>query len=44
MRRALRLGIFIGTIIGMTACASVPTSDSRPAAGAYGSIAVGRAY
>lgn len=26
MRRALHIGIFIGTLIGMSACASVETS------------------
>ncbi len=41
MRRALHIGLFIGTLIGMSACASV--DGSNPAqSGAYGSIEAGR--
>ena len=40
MRRALRTGLFIGTLIGMSACAAVPTDDG--ARGAYGGVEVGR--
>ncbi|MDP3166906.1 MAG: hypothetical protein Q8N06_15840 [Hydrogenophaga sp.] len=39
MRRALRIGLFIGTFIGMSACTAVPDSGSR---GGYGSVEVGR--
>ncbi|MGV8930189.1 MAG: hypothetical protein ACOH1E_10575 [Brevundimonas sp.] len=40
MRRALRIGLFIGTLIGMSACATQPAdNDVR---GPYGSIDVGR--
>ena len=39
MRRALRIGLFIGTFIGMSACAAMPDSGAR---GAYGSVEVGR--
>jgi len=39
MRRALRIGLFIGTFIGMSACAEMPDSGAR---GAYGSVEVGR--
>jgi hypothetical protein len=39
MRRALRIGLFIGTFIGMSACAALPDSGSR---GAYGGVEVGR--
>jgi hypothetical protein len=44
MRRAVRLGLFIGIIIGMTACASISDFDSEPTSGAYGSIGAGRTY
>jgi hypothetical protein len=44
MRRAVRLGLFIGTIIGMTACAAIPGSGGQSTSGAYGSIDVGRTY
>jgi predicted O-methyltransferase YrrM len=40
MRRALRIGLFIGTFIGMSACAMAPHDDG--ARGAYGSIEAGR--
>lgn len=40
MRRALHIGLFIGTLIGMSACASAQDADvSR---GAYGSVEIGR--
>ncbi len=38
MRRALRIGLFIGTLIGVSACATAPDAQS----GAYGSIEAGR--
>lgn len=40
MRRALRIGLFIGTLIGMSACATAP--DDGGSRGAYGSIDAGR--
>lgn len=39
MRRALRIGLFIGTFIGMSACAALPDDGSR---GPYGGVEVGR--
>ena len=39
MRRALRIGLFIGTFIGMSACAMLPDDGSR---GGYGGVEVGR--
>ena len=39
MRRALRIGLFIGTFIGMSACAAMPDNGAR---GPYGSVEVGR--
>ena len=41
MRRALRTGLFIGTLIGMSACAAAGPHHS-PAPGPYGSIEAGR--
>jgi len=42
MRRAFRIGLFIGTFIGMSACALVPQdSGSR---GASGSVEAGRTH
>lgn len=38
MRRALHIGLFIGTLLGVSACATV--EDGR--SGAYGSIEAGR--
>jgi hypothetical protein len=38
MRRALRIGLFIGTLIGVSACATVDGADRGP----YGSIEAGR--
>lgn len=40
MRRALRIGLFIGTFIGMSACATAP--DNGSTRGPYGAIEVGR--
>ena len=40
MRRALRIGLFIGTLIGMSACATQPADND--ARGPYGSIDAGR--
>lgn len=42
MRRAIHIGIFIGTLIGMSACAAAQTGGT-PSSGAYGSIEAGRA-
>ena len=39
MRRALRIGLFIGTFIGMSACAVLPADGAR---GAHGGVEVGR--
>jgi hypothetical protein len=38
MRRALHIGIFIGVVIGMSACAAADTGGR----GAYGSVEIGR--
>jgi len=38
MRRALHIGIFIGVIIGMSACATADPGRR----GAYGSVEIGR--
>lgn len=40
MRRALRIGLFIGTFIGVSACAAIPADDG--ARGAYGGVEIGR--
>ncbi|CAN5304665.1 hypothetical protein BH10PSE2_BH10PSE2_20010 [soil metagenome] len=40
MRRALHIGLFIGTLIGMSACASQQTGHA-PKSGAYGSVEAG---
>lgn len=40
MLRAIRIGLFIGIVIGMSACAAVP--ERGPETGAYGSVEVGR--
>ena len=42
MRRANRLGIFIGTVLGMSACATQYDANGRPVSGAYGSVEAGR--
>jgi len=41
MRRALRTGLFIGTLIGMSACAAALPADTA-SRGPYGSIEAGR--
>lgn len=41
MRRAIRIGLFIGTLIGVSACALMP--DDGTARGPYGSVEAGRA-
>ncbi|WP_372707496.1 hypothetical protein [Brevundimonas sp.] len=41
MRRSLHIGLFIGTLIGMSACAPLP--DDGASRGAYGSVEAGRA-
>lgn len=41
MRRAIHIGLFIGTLIGMSACAAASHDGARP--GPYGSVEVGRA-
>lgn len=38
MLRALRIGLFIGTLIGVSACAAVQDGQSGP----YGSVEAGR--
>ncbi|WP_268750065.1 hypothetical protein [Brevundimonas sp. Root1279] len=40
MRRALHIGLFIGTLIGMSACASADRDNGS--SGAYGSVEIGR--
>jgi hypothetical protein len=44
MRRAIRLGLFIGTIIGMSACAAVQDGGRPSETGAYGAVGVGRTW
>ncbi len=41
MRRALHIGLFIGTLIGMSACGAVQSGDDARS-GAYGGIDIGR--
>ena len=41
MRRALHIGLFIGTIIGMSACAAIEPGDTGRS-GPYGAIEAGR--
>jgi hypothetical protein len=41
MRRALHIGLFIGTLIGVSACATVHDGHG-PQRGAYGSVDAGR--
>lgn len=38
MRRALHIGIFIGIVIGMSACAAADTGGR----GAYGAVEIGQ--
>lgn len=40
MRRAIHIGLFLGTLIGMSACASVDRDNG--ARGAYGGVEIGR--
>ena len=42
MRRAVHIGLFIGTLLGMSACASQYDANGRPVSGAYGSVEAGR--
>ncbi|WP_255354020.1 hypothetical protein [Brevundimonas sp. Leaf363] len=42
MFRALRIGLFIGTVIGMSACAPAYDAAGRQTSGAYGSIEAGQ--
>ena len=44
MFRALRIGLFIGTVIGMSACATRYDADGRQTSGAYGSIEAGQTH
>lgn len=44
MFRALRTGLFIGTFLGMSACAAIQPSTNTAASGAYGSIETGRTH
>lgn len=39
MRRALHIGLFIGTLLGMSACAALGSDDGST--GAYGSVEAG---
>ena len=41
MRRALRTGLFIGTLLGMSACAALGPDDGSTS-GPYGSVEAGR--
>ncbi len=41
MRRAIRTGLFIGILIGMSACAASGLGDTA-GSGPYGSVEVGR--
>ena len=41
MRRALHIGLFIGTLIGMSACAAADGMGGAQS-GAYGSVEAGR--
>jgi hypothetical protein len=41
MRRALHIGLFIGTLIGMSACAAVESGEGGRS-GAYGVVEIGR--
>ena len=44
MFRALRIGLFIGTLIGMSACATQYDAQGRQASGVYGSIEAGSTH
>ncbi len=41
MRRALRTGLFIGTLIGMSACAALGSGEPAQS-GPYGAVEIGR--
>jgi len=41
MRRALRTGLFIGTLLGMSACAALAPHDGATS-GPYGGVEAGR--
>jgi hypothetical protein len=41
MRLAIHIGLFIGTLIGMCACAAAPV-DPNPSHGTHGSVGIGR--
>lgn len=41
MKRAIRIGLFIGTLIGMSACAGLHTGPDGQ--GPYGAVEIGRA-
>jgi hypothetical protein len=41
MRRALRIGLFIGTFLGVSACAVLTDTGPR---GAYGGVEAGRTH
>ncbi len=41
MRRAVRIGLFIGTLIGISACATLQGGDTG-ARGPYGGVEAGR--
>nr|WP_314434876.1 hypothetical protein [uncultured Brevundimonas sp.] len=43
MRRAVHIGLFIGTLLGMSACAGQHDAKGRSQSGAYGAVEVGRA-
>jgi len=43
MRRALHIGLFIGTLIGMSACAAADGVNMGQS-GAYGSLEAGRTH
>ena len=43
MRRALHIGLFIGTLIGMSACAAADGANTGQS-GAYGSLEAGRTH
>jgi hypothetical protein len=44
MFRALRIGLFIGTLIGMSACAAQYDASGRQTSGAYGSVEAGSTH
>jgi len=40
MLRAVRIGLFIGTLLGMSACATAPSDGFKP--GPYGAADIGK--